>query len=334
VIATTKPLGALFTLVVGAIAVVSMLGVARAAAPEVESASAHVQCRFSDARLIEISGITWSRRHPGVYWVHNDSGNGPYIYAIDGTTCRTLARVRIGNIGARDIEAIATGTDPDGRSVLWVGDIGDNRDSWPSVRLHAVVEPETLIDQELSAVTYLFTYADIPHDAESILAEPNSARVWVVTKQLAAGGIWRVVLCRTATTTATRIVGVGGLVTDAAFSPDGTKFVIRDYLRAYMYQAPVSADTMVRPTRVELPIEPQGEAITFTPDGLGLLVASERDTALWWVPLPTASATSPSSSDGEGGSPSGASGVHVVLAVMALVAALVIAVTASRRMRR
>ena len=42
-------------------------------------------CRFDDDRLVEISGITWSRRHPGTYWVHNDSGGGPYLYAIDGT---------------------------------------------------------------------------------------------------------------------------------------------------------------------------------------------------------------------------------------------------------
>ncbi|HET7901385.1 MAG TPA: hypothetical protein VFL59_09370, partial [Candidatus Nanopelagicales bacterium] len=113
----------------------------------------HVLCRFSDPRLVEISGITWSRRHPGVYWVHNDSGGGPYLYAVDGTTCRTLARIRVGGIGARDLEAVATDTDPRGRPVIWLGDIGDNRDSWPSVRLHAVVEPGRLVDQQVTATT-------------------------------------------------------------------------------------------------------------------------------------------------------------------------------------
>ena len=134
------------------------------AARGADAGEAHVVCRFSDPRLVEISGITWSRAHPGVYWVHNDSGRGPYLYAVDGRTCKTLARIRVANIGARDLEAIATGTDPRGQSVLWLGDIGDNRDSWPSVRLHAIVEPQRLVDQQVLATTYRFTYGDIPND--------------------------------------------------------------------------------------------------------------------------------------------------------------------------
>jgi len=331
------------------------LGVAAPGASAADdSATTHVVCRFSDPRLVEISGITWSRTHPGVYWLHNDSGRGPYLYAVDGTTCRTLARIRVGNIGARDIEAIATGTDPQGRPVLWVGDIGDNRDSWPSVRLHAVVEPARLVDQQVDAVTYRFTYADIPHNAEGIIAEPDRARVWVVSKQLAAGTVWQVRLSTTRVTRAVAVGEVGGLMTDAAMSRDGTHYVIRDYLRAYLYDAPVSASSLARPTRIELPFEPQGEAVTFAPGDRALLVAGERDTALWWVPLTAsrsgeASATaSPSPSPSRSGTPSvpasaaagapdgGSTGpgpLGVAAAMVAVVAALVVVVVASRRMR-
>ena len=331
------------------------LGVAAPGASAADdSATTHVVCRFSDPRLIEISGITWSRTHPGVYWLHNDSGRGPYLYAVDGTTCRTLARIRVGNIGARDIEAIATGTDPQGRPVLWVGDIGDNRDSWPSVRLHAVVEPARLVDQQVDAVTYRFTYADIPHNAEGIIAEPDRARVWVVSEQLAAGTVWQVRLSTTRVTRAVAVGEVGGLMTDAAMSRDGTHYVIRDYLRAYLYDAPVSASSLARPTRIELPFEPQGEAVTFAPGDRALLVAGERDTALWWVPLTAsrsgeASATaSPSPSPSRSGTPSvpasaaagapdgGSTGpgpLGVAAAMVAVVAALVVVVVASRRMR-
>ena len=329
------------------------LGVAAPGAQAADDAGTpHVVCRFSDPRLVEISGITWSRRHPGVYWLHNDSGRGPYIYAVDGTTCRTLARVRIGNIGARDIEAIATGTDPQGRPVLWVGDIGDNRDSWPSVRLHAVVEPVRLVDQQVDATTYRFTYADIPHNAEGIIAEPDRAKVWVVTKQLAAGTVWQVQLSTSRVTRAVAVGDVGGLMTDAAMSRDGTHYVIRDYLRAYLYDAPVSAASLASPRRVELPFEPQGEAVTFAPGDQALLVASEKDTALWWVPLTAASASpSGSSTSGTSSAPTGtaspsASGsaaagtdpvgpgpLGVVAAVGALVAGAVVVVVAARRMR-
>jgi len=338
------------------------LGVAAPGASAADdSATTHVVCRFSDPRLVEISGITWSRAHPGVYWLHNDSGRGPYLYAVDGTTCRTLARIRIGNIGARDIEAIATGTDPQGRPVLWVGDIGDNRDSWPSVRLHAVVEPARLVDQQVDAVTYRFTYADIPHNAEGIIAEPDRAKVWVVSKQLAAGTVWQVPLSTARVTRAVAVGDVGGLMTDAAMSRDGAHYVIRDYLRAYLYDAPVSASSLARPTRIELPFEPQGEAVTFAPDDRALLVASERDTALWWVPLaapvegdgsasgtasssdaPSASASGSASAEGApspggpdvgGDGSSGPGPLGVAIAVAAVAAAGVTAVVAARRMR-
>jgi hypothetical protein len=267
-----------------------------AAAQAVDTPGTTLVCRFSDPRLVEISGITWSRAHPGVYWVHNDSGGGPYLYAVDGRTCRTLARIRIGNIGARDIEAIATGTDPQGRPVLWVGDIGDNRNSWPSVRLHAVREPSRLVDQQVDAVTYRFTYPQGPSNAESILAEPGSARLWVVTKEIVAGGVHRVPLSTSTVRKAVRVAEVGSLVTDAAMSPDGRHYVIRDYLQAWQYDAPVGATSIAQGVPIELPAQPQGEAISYTADGSALLVASEVDTALWRVALPTASSTSTATS--------------------------------------
>lgn len=273
------------------------------AARGADAGEPHVVCRFSDSRLVEISGITWSRAHPGVYWVHNDSGRGPYLYAVDGRTCRTLARIRVANIGARDLEAIATGTDPRGQSVLWLGDIGDNRDSWPSVRLHAIVEPTRLVDQQVLATTYRFTYGDIPHNAEGLIAAPDRADVWVVTKQLAAGSVWKVPLSKASVTRATLVGDVGGISTDAAMSRSGTRFVIRDYLKAFVYDGPVTAATLAHPTEVTLPFELQGEAITWAPGDTALLVAGERESALWSVPL-TAASPSPSPSASGSATPS------------------------------
>jgi hypothetical protein len=148
-----------------------------------------------------------------------------------------------------------------------------------------VVEPARLVDQQVDAVTYRFTYADIPHHAEGIIAEPGRAKVWVVSKQLAAGTVWQVPLSTARVTRAVAVGDIGGLMTDAAMSRDGTHYVIRDYLRAYLYDAPVSASSLARAPRIELPFEPQGEAVTFAPGDRALLVAGERDTALWWVPL-------------------------------------------------
>jgi hypothetical protein len=309
-----------------------------------------VVCRFSDDRLVEISGITWSRRHPGTYWVLNDSGGGPYLYAVDGTTCRTQARIRVAGVDARDLEAIATGVDPEGRPVLWVGDIGDNRDSWPSVSLHAVREPARLVDQEVGSTAYAFTYPDGGTNAESLIADPDRARLWVVTKGLAGGEVFRVPLSTSRVTTAVRVAGdVGGLTTDAAMAPDGARFVIRDYLRAQLYDAPVSAASLSRPTRVALPFQELGEAVTFTRDGKALLVASEGERELWRVELPagqtpsasaspsgSASSAAPQpspTSTAPSGTSSGTEPWKLGLAALAVVAAGVAGVTAARRLR-
>lgn len=318
------------------------------AGPAAADDDAQVVCRITDERLAEISGITWSAKHEGVWWVHADSGNGPYVYALDGSTCEVLARIRVSNIGARDLEAIGTGVDPQGRKVLWLADIGDNRDSWPEVRLHAILEPSALVDQQVRATTYRFTYPDQPHNAEAILVSPDRAEVWVVTKQLARGAVYRVPLSTSGVATAKRIAEVGGLVTDAAMSPDGTRFVIRDYFSAKLYDAPVKASSIAAGAPLAIPDQPQGEAISFTRDGRSLVVASEGDDRLLAVPIEAASASasasatsaapsSPAASQTPAPSDAGGSGpgaLRIGLAALAIVLAGIGVVVASRRLRR
>ena len=84
------------------IAVICFAGPARAAGTE-------VVCEFSDTRFTEISGMTTSLLHPHTLWIHNDSSGGPFIYAVDDRTCRTLATIRIKGAKARDYEAISMG---------------------------------------------------------------------------------------------------------------------------------------------------------------------------------------------------------------------------------
>ena len=254
-------------------------------------------CRFTDARFTEISGMTYSQRHPGVIYLHNDSSGGPLIYAVDSTTCETLATLTVEGIEARDLEAIGSGRDARGRPVLWIADIGDNRDSWPEVRLHRVREPKVLGDRTLKARTYRFTYPDRPHNAEAILADPNSTRVWVVTKQTARGRMYALPrpLSRSTVNVARPVGREGALITDGSVSPDGTRYALRDYVDALTFEGlPPGRD----PQRVYLPLQLQGEALTWTPDGTALLVASERDDRLLRVELPVSVTTSASASGG------------------------------------
>jgi hypothetical protein len=236
-------------------------------------------CRFTDTRLTEISGIALSLRHPGVAWVHNDSSGGPYVYAISLTTCRTLARVRMAGVQARDIEAIAMGRGRNNNPIMWVADIGDNIDGWPYVWLYRFQEPASLADGVVKPRVFRVTYKDMAHNAEALLVDPNSTRMWIVTKQLAHGSIYELPrpLSRTRVNVARPIHQEGGLITDGAVSPDGSRYVLRDYLDARIFRGlPVGTLQSVVP----LPFQPQGEAIAWTADGRALLVASERDDRL------------------------------------------------------
>ena len=81
--------------------------------------------RIQHKDIAESSGVAASRKHPGVVWTHNDSGDAPRVFALDAHTCATIATYTIPGATAVDWEDMARGPDETGRSSLWFGDIGD-----------------------------------------------------------------------------------------------------------------------------------------------------------------------------------------------------------------
>ena len=97
---------------------------------------------IKSARVLEASGVAVSRAHAGVLWTHNDSGDGPYLYATDlqGTD---RGAVRVLGAEAFDWEDIALGPCPTrAGECVFIGDVGDNIEVRPFVTLYAVPEPE------------------------------------------------------------------------------------------------------------------------------------------------------------------------------------------------
>lgn len=311
------------------------------------AAAEQVVCTFEDQRLTEISGMTRSIEHPGVLWLHNDSSGGPYLYAVDERTCKTLTRLRIDGIDARDLEGIAASRSKAGRGLLWLGDIGDNRDSWPKVFVHRIREPKDLGAPELTAKakTFPLTYPDGPHNAETLLAAPTGRRLWIVTRQLAQGTLYRLPMSQRGTITAKAIQPEGALITDGAVSPDGSRYVLRDYVNAVIYDGlPPGRQTM----KIQLPVQTQGEAVAWTADGEALLVASERDNRLLRVELqapasssasatpsasaPSAEPTASASASASTAEPTSTSWVTVLaVGLIAAAAALLIGIEIRRR---
>jgi hypothetical protein len=240
------------------------------------------------AVLRELSGFAASQVHPGVFWAHNDSGNPTELYALrpDGSIAATFT---LRGATLRDPEDIAVGpcTAGDDRSCIYLGDTGDNGARRRSVQILKVEEPARLADGPLVPVILPFRYADGPIDAEALVVDPATARVFVITKSLLSlGAVYRIddlggreggLAVRVRTLRAPREFDAP--TTGAAAHPSGTRLLLRTYTRVWELRSPDARafeDVLdAEPVAVPEAPEPQGEAVSYTRDGRGYLLAGE-----------------------------------------------------------
>ena len=241
-------------------------------------------------RLGESSGVAPSRR-PGVYWSHNDSGDGPFLYATDSAG-RDLGAVRVDGAVNVDWEDIARGpcASPPG-TCLYIGDIGDNSARRRSVVVYVVREPDpptgpSDTGRYVTAIDSIrLRYPDHPHDAEA-LAVTAEGRLLIVTKDLSARarlfaaplaghGAEPVTLDPVCTLQVAVNPIRGRLVTGAALSPDQRWLVVRTYVSLHVFALDPGCTPLLRETGVGIPvIETQGEGVTF--DGADRLVLTSE----------------------------------------------------------
>lgn len=134
--------------------------------------------RMEAKPLREVSGIIASRQHPGIYWVHNDSGNPPRLFAIrrEGTLVREF-RVNVPNVDWEDIAS-------DDQGHLYIGDTGNNDGVLPLRVIYRVKEPDPAQDLPdgvpvESAVYYRFRRKEA-FDCEGLAIDDN--RAYLVAK--------------------------------------------------------------------------------------------------------------------------------------------------------
>ncbi|MCX5311523.1 WD40 repeat domain-containing protein [Streptomyces sp. NBC_00154] len=257
----------------GAAALLVLAGAAVTATPATaDDGAADRSFTIEDPRITESSGLAASRAHPGIYWTHNDSEDGPYIYAVDSRTGKTVATITMRGVGApRDVEAISLG--PDGN--LYVGDIGDNLNgSWDHVWIYRFPEPKVLKDATVRATQFDVKYADGARNAEALMVHPKTGRVYIASKNEGGGGLYEgPARLTTGRTNVFRRVGEVPWVTDGTFSPDGKELVLRSYFsaRGYAFEdGRLGADH-----RVDAPLQGQAESVTYTADGSALMFGSE-----------------------------------------------------------
>ncbi len=243
--------------------------------------------------LAELSGLAASVRHPGVFWTHNDSGNAFQVFAINEVgavlATLTLTGVEEKERGRLDLEDIALGpcAPGEGRSCLYVADIGDNFERRKQVRLFRLPEPEQVADATVAVETLPFTYPDKPHDAESLVLEPRTGRLAVITKERATlGAVFALDgLAPGTMTTATRLGelhapgDVDFRTTAADLHESGQRLLLRTYTRVWELRRPGATrlEELVQGQVAEVPgpSQAQSEALTYLPGGRAYLLGSE-----------------------------------------------------------
>ena len=259
-------------------------------------------------RLVECSGIDTSMIRDDLLWAINDSGDGPYLYAL-GIDGRDRGQVKIIGAVNRDWEDLATFKWRN-RPMILVADVGDNRQRYGLYRLYVVEEPvfsgETISSAADAKVawTVTFRYPDRNHDAEAVGVDPINGQILVLTKRdtppllfslpLKPENLAQPVVAKRvaamdripAPTSDDLLYPYGQyrcLPTAMDLSPDGLKMVILTYKHAYLFDR-TGGDTwqsIPSPTVIPLPLPQdtpgfsQREAGCFSQTTEGLFITAE-----------------------------------------------------------
>lgn len=256
---------------------------------------------LEEREIEESSGIVASRKNADLFWTHNDSGDGPYLYAFDRSG-RRRGVWRVAGARSRDWEDIAAGPGSEvGQTYLYIGDIGDNGLEREQVTLYRVAEPTVSADDAVSsknnprltekAEAINLKYPDGSHNAEALLVHPISGDIYIVTKEpQTAASVYKLAppFSTPGVNTLTRVGQVEvpalmrGYITGGDISPDGRRVVLCDYFGAYelSLEAGLSSafDSIWKQPALAFDVgeREQGEGIGYSFDGESVLVTSEK----------------------------------------------------------
>lgn len=259
----------------------------------------------------ESSGLAASECQD-VLWTHNDAGSEAVIFAMD-LRGKHLGAWKVPNARNIDWESIAGYKDQTGKCFLIIADIGDNDAARAELQIYRIPEPAA--SQETAAArfanplaappaeTLKFTYADRPHNAETVLIHPLTGDIYIVTKEKKGPAFVHRIKPDFNSGTVVRTDKVAdismpakpeGLLTGGSFAPDGRRVMLCDVQHGYELSLPANATGpeaiwAQNPVIVDLGDRKQGEGVSYARDGVSLYASSEKkNTPIYQIRRKTA----------------------------------------------
>ena len=269
--------------------------------------------------LTEMSGCAASRVNDGVFWMHNDGGHAAGVYAVSKTGA-SKGFYSLANGNNSDTEDIAVGPGPvPGQSYIYLGDIGDNGAARSSLQVYRMAEPKIGFGStSLTAEKFTFKYPDGPRDAETMMVDPVTSDVYIVSKRETAANGNRVYrfkapLVNGGTYTGEEVASIHiQWLTAGDISADGSRILIKTLDQTYLWlrNAGESVGAALSRTPVNVPTasEQQGEAVCWDATGTDYYTSSEGSNQPFYY-FKSLDSTSGGGSGGGTGTGTGGSGV-------------------------
>lgn len=257
---------------------------------------------IQNSDIKEASGIAASYINKGVLYTHNDSGDENRFFAFDKNG-NHIGIYHLEGVVNRDWEDIAVGPGPnENNSYIYIGDIGDNLAQHQVKYIYRVVEPfialnKRNIDTTLSQVeTISFDYPDGNYDAETLMIDPISKSIYIITKRESKVKVYKLNYPQSTTNLIKAELATElflpfdpqenkplNYITGGDISIDGKEITIKSYDKVFYWKRDLNItieETLKNSEPLILPYErePQGEAICWNPfDDKGYFTLSEEE---------------------------------------------------------
>jgi hypothetical protein len=215
-----------------------------------------------------------------------DKGNTNNVFVFNkiGVQQTKLALDGVQNF---DWEDIAVGPGPiAGESYIYVADIGDNNANRNNIRIIRFIEPDlsaissnTITISDYDIIN--FTYPTGPRDAETLMIDPNSKNLIIMTKAELVTRVYHLEYPYNQNMNNAVFIGllpmkklVGGDI-----SHDGQRIIVKKKSKVYFWET-MNNDiykTLFHhvPSKVAYEPEPRGESIGFSKDGSSYFTITE-----------------------------------------------------------